>query len=146
MFYIRNFSVVPYSVKQMFNLINDINAYKEFIPGCSIIKIIKQNHEELFAEIIPIRNGVIQSIITHNFFVQNKSIIIYLIKSPFKYFYGHWKFIPISQNVSSIEYISRYEFNSVFFGRIYNYYFQDMCKNIITIFTVRANQVYGIHQ
>lgn len=144
MFNIRHFSLVPYSVEQMFNLINDIHSYNEFIPGCSIINVLNQNHDELIAEIIPIANNIVQSVITHNFFIKNKSIVIYLIKGPFKYFYGHWKFIPISENISGIEYKSCYEFKSIFIEKIFNYLLQDMFKKIIPIFTVRANQIYGI--
>lgn len=143
MFHIKHYSLVPFSVEQMFNLINDINSYNEFVPGCSIINILKQNQGELIAEIIPVTNSIVKSIITHNFFVKNKSIIIFLIKSPFKYYYGRWQFIPISKNISRIEYISHYEYQSILIEKIFNYLFQEMCKNIITIFTIRANQIYG---
>lgn len=143
MLHIKHVSVVPYSAKQMFFLINDINSYTEFIPGCSIIKILKQNYGELIVEIIPITNGIIQSIVTHNFFIENKSIVISLIKGPFKYFYGRWQFMPISKNVSRVEYISHYAFQSIFVEKFFNYLFQEICENIITIFVSRANQVYG---
>lgn len=144
MFYVKHYSVVPYNVEKMFNLINDINSYNEFIPGCNTIRILNQNHEELIAEIIPIKNKIVQSIITHNFFIENKSIIIFLVRGPFKYFYGRWKFIPISKYSSYVEYFSYYEFQSKFFEKIYNCLFQEICSNIITIFVTRANQVYGL--
>lgn len=143
MLYIRHFSFVPYSVEQMFNLINDINSYNEFIPGCNTINIIKKNNNELVAEIVPIHNGIIRSIITHNVFVKNKSIVIFLIESPFKYFYGRWRFFPVSKNNSHIEYISYYEFQSIIIEKMCNYVFQEMYNNIIEIFTARAHQIYG---
>lgn len=144
MFYVKHCSLVPYNVKQMFNLINDINSYNQFVPGCSTIKILEQTHNELIAEIIPINNKIVKSIITHNFFVENKSIIMHLKTNLFKNFCGNWRFIAISEKASRVEYISYYEFKSIFFEKIYNYLFQEICGNIIKIFIVRANQIYDI--
>lgn len=147
MCYIRQFSLVPHSVEKMFNLINDVHSYSEFIPGCDVIKILNKNHNELIAEIIPVANSIIvQSIITHNFFVKNKSIIIFLVRGPFKSFYGRWKFFPISENISRIEYISYYEFQSIILKKMCNHVFQGICNNIIKMFIARANQVYGASQ
>lgn len=146
MFHTRCFSVVPYTTEQMFNLINDIDSYNKFIPGCNIIKIIQKNTNELIAEINLINNSVTKSLITHNFFIKNKSIIIFLLKSPFKFYYGSWSFEPISNVMSSVEYVSYYEFQSRLIERICNYTFQKICKNMIKIFITRANQLYGSNQ
>lgn len=142
MFHTRCFSVVPYTTEQMFNVINDINSYNQFIPGCNIITIKKQNNNELIAEIIFTKSGIMQSLITHNFFIKNKSIIIFLVKSPFKFYYGCWNFTPITNFISSVEYISYYKFQSILIEKICNYTFQKICENIIKIFITRADQIY----
>lgn len=144
MFHTRCFSLTPYSTEQMFNLINDVSSYSKFIPGCSIINILKYNNNELIAEINLTRNGIIRSVITHNFFIKNKSIVIFLIEGPFKSFYGCWNFASINDVISSIEYFSYYEFKSILIEKIFNHVFQKVCKNITKIFIARACQIYGI--
>ncbi|ADV33931.1 polyketide cyclase/dehydrase family protein [Candidatus Blochmanniella vafra str. BVAF] len=143
MCYVKCLALVPYSVEQMFCLINDVGAYTEFIPGCNLIHVIQQSDTELIAEIHFTVSGVKQSVITHNFFTKNKSIIIYLINSPFKSFYGCWQFVPVTNVICKIEYISYYEFKSVLFKKFFNYSFQKVYKNIIKIFILRAKNIYS---
>lgn len=143
MFHTRCFDLVSYTTEQMFNLVNDVSSYNQFIPGCNIIKIIYYNNNELIAEINLFNNSITQSFITHNFFVQNKTILIFLMKSPFKFYYGCWNFISINDTTSSIEYVSYYEFQSILIEKLCNYTLQKICKNITKVFINRANQVYG---
>lgn len=144
MFHTRCFALVPYNTEQMFNLVNDIDSYSQFIPGCNIMKIIQKNDNELTAEINVMLNGIKQSVTTHNFFIKNKSIVIFLVKSPFKSYYGCWNFVPINNVMSSVEYISYYEFQSILFGKICNRIVQKICKNIIKIFITRAKKIYSV--
>lgn len=144
MFHIKCFAVAPYSVEQMFNIVNDVCSYTEFIPGFNKIHILKQESDELVAEIdFKIIDGLTRSLITHNFFVKNKSIIIFLMNSPFKIFYGCWRFSPISKIQCQIEYVSYYDFQSMYVEKIVNVPFQHRYKNIIKIFISRANKIYG---
>ncbi|URJ23294.1 type II toxin-antitoxin system RatA family toxin [Blochmannia endosymbiont of Camponotus sp. C-003] len=140
---IKYFISVPYSVEQMFHLVNDINSYTKFLPGCNVSRILEQNNNELIAEINIASNGIGRSIITHNFFTNNKSISILLVKGPFKSFYGYWKFIPITSAISRIEYSTHYEFQSIFIEKIFNHIFKTKYKNIITAFISRAHIIYG---
>jgi len=146
MAYIKYFISVPYSVEQMFNLVNDINSYTKFLPGCNVSKILKKNNNELIAEMNIVSNGIVRSLITHNFFINNKSISILLVKGPFKSFYGYWEFIPITSAVSRIEYSSHYEFKSIFIEKIFNHIFKTKYKNIITAFISRAHVIYGTYR
>lgn len=144
MFNIEYIASVPYSVEQMFYLVNDINSYSEFIPGCSISKVLEYHNNELVAELSIVINGTIKSLVTHNFFIENKNIGIFLVKGPFKSFYGYWEFFAITNSVSKIKYISFYEFNSIVTGKIFNYVFHKIYKNIITAFLHRAHKIYDI--
>lgn len=144
MFHIKCFSFAPYSAEQMFNLVNDVCSYTEFVPGFNKIHILRQSHSELIAEVdFQIIDGLIQSLITHNFFIKNKSIVIFLINSPFEVFYGCWKFVPITGVMCSIEYISYYKFKSIYIEKICNIPFKGIYRNIIRIFISRANKIYG---
>lgn len=144
MFSIRYTVSVPYSVKQMFYLINDINSYSKFIPGCNISKILEYHDNELIAELNIVFDGIIKSLVTRNFFIENRSIGIFLIEGPFKSFYGYWEFISLSSSFSRIKYFSCYEFNSVLAGMMFNYAFQKIYKNIIKAFFCRAYKIYGM--
>lgn len=144
MFHIEYVRSVPYSVKQMFCLINNINAYSEFVPGCNISKILEHYDNEVIAELNIVVNGVISSLVTHNFFIENKNIGIFLIKGPFKLFYGYWEFFAITDSISKIQYVSFYEFNSMWAGVAFNYVFQRVYKSAIRAFFCRAREIYDV--
>lgn len=133
----------PYSAKKMFYLVNDINSYSEFVPGCNVSRILEYHNYELIAELKIVINGVIVSLITRNCFIENKNINISLLYGPFKSFYGHWEFITVANTTSVVKYISCYEFNSILIGNIFNYLFHKMYKNVIAAFFYRAHQIYG---
>lgn len=143
MFNVEYINSVPYSAAQMFYLVNDINSYSEFIPGCNASKILEYHDNELIAELHIVINGIIKSLITHNFFLKNRNIGIFLIEGPFKSFYGYWEFIAITNFMSRIRYTSFYEFNSVLTGQIFNYAFQKIYINMIKNFFCRAHKIYG---
>ncbi|WHL25152.1 MAG: type II toxin-antitoxin system RatA family toxin [Candidatus Blochmannia vicinus] len=143
MHHVKYFTSVPYSVEQMFHLVNDINSYTQFIPGCNVSKILEKKDNELIAEMNLVTNGMIKSLVTHNFFIKNKSIIILLVRGPFKSFYGYWKFVPITSDISRIEYVSYYEFKSIFIEKFFNHILKKKYKSIIKSFISRANQMYG---
>lgn len=128
----------------MFYLVNDINSYSEFIPGCKVSKILEYHNNELIAELHIVVNGVIKSLITHNFFIENKNIGIFLVKGPFKSFYGYWEFISINNTVSRIKYTSFYEFHSILNGKVFNCVFQKIYVNMIKTFFCRAYEIYGV--
>lgn len=144
MFNIKYITSVPYSVEQMFCLVNDVNSYSKFIPGCGVSKILEYHDNELIAELTMIVNGLTRSLVTHNFFIENKNIGIFLIEGPFKSFRGYWEFIEVTNSVSIIKYISFYEFNSFLTGKVFNYVFHKIYKNIIKAFFYRAHHIYDI--
>ncbi|AFP85705.1 oligoketide cyclase/lipid transport protein [secondary endosymbiont of Heteropsylla cubana] len=72
--------VVSYSVEKMFTLINNIKDYTEFILGCINSRIIKQNGNEITAEIYLSQARINKSFIDRNPVNENHSIIILLVK------------------------------------------------------------------
>ncbi|URJ25026.1 type II toxin-antitoxin system RatA family toxin [Candidatus Blochmannia ocreatus (nom. nud.)] len=140
---IECFLLAPYNIKQMFHLVNDVSSYTKFLPGCCLSTILKKSNNELIAEMHITTNGIVISLITHNYFIENKSIIILLIKGPFKSFYGHWNFIPVTTTITKITYISYYEFKSIFIEKLFQNIFQEKYKNIMNSFISRANTIYG---
>lgn len=144
MFNIEYVTSVPYSAKKMFYLINDINSYSKFVPGCNESKILEYRNNELIAELNVVINGIIKSLITHNIFIENRNIGIFLLKGPFKSFYGYWEFVSITSSLSRIKYFSCYEFSSTLSGMIFNYAFQKIYKRVIQSFFYRAYKIYGV--
>ncbi|SNC58951.1 Ribosome association toxin RatA [Sodalis endosymbiont of Henestaris halophilus] len=114
MLHIIRSALVPYSTEKMFTLVNNISAYPEFLPGCNAIRVLKQNGSALITEINVSKAGISKSFTTHNMFTINKSIVICLVEGPFSYFAANWFFIPLSNEVSKVDFHLDFAFKNQF--------------------------------
>ncbi|AKC60107.1 ubiquinone-binding protein [Blochmannia endosymbiont of Polyrhachis (Hedomyrma) turneri] len=142
MFNTENAIVVPYTREQMFNLVNDISAYSDFIPGCVYSCVLISNDYELTAKIDVFKFGINQSFITRNFMIKNKSIMIHLIDGPFKSLFGSWTFISLTEKMTKIECFFCYEFHQKYLEKIFNFIVKEVVDDVIQSFIVRANIIY----
>ncbi|AHF74643.1 Putative oligoketide cyclase/lipid transport protein [Candidatus Sodalis pierantonius str. SOPE] len=140
--HITRSALVPYSAEQMFALVNDISAYPEFIPGCTASRVLEQNGSELTAEMNVSKAGISKSFTTRNVITENQSIVMRLVEGPFSSFAGDWRFIPLSEEASKVEFHLDFEFKNklieLAFGRI----FKEMANSMVMVFTRRAKEVY----
>lgn len=136
-------ALIPHSAQKMFILVNDISAYQKFIPGCTASRVIKQNNSALIAEINISKGGISKSFITRNVFVENQSIVIHLIEGPFSSFAGDWRFIPLQDKVSKVEFHLDFEFKNKLIELTFGHILKSMMNNIVMAFTYRANEVYN---
>lgn len=93
--------LVPYSAKQMFELVNDIESYPEFLPWCRSSKILLNQGEDVRAEIELVKGGVHKHFTTRNKITQHKQIEMKLEKGPFKHLQGFWRFESLQEQACS---------------------------------------------
>ncbi len=138
-------ALVMYSVEQMYQLINDILAYPQFLPNCSDSKIISQDENSVTAALLVSKGGLKKWFTTKNTLLSNDKIQLSLVDGPFKKLEGYWQFSELSEEACKISLDLDYEFsNKVFdiaFGRVFNH----LTTNMVQAFTQRAKEVYNVH-
>ena len=92
----------PYSAQQMFDLVNDINAYPQFVPDCIDTGVLQRDDNLLLAYIEVEKFGFKKRFTTLNRLKEPSKIEITLIDGPFKKLVGAWTVSPISENQSKI--------------------------------------------
>ncbi|MGL1958694.1 MAG: type II toxin-antitoxin system RatA family toxin [Colwellia sp.] len=136
-------ALVMYSVDQMYQLINDVLAYPQFIPNCSESKIIAQTEHSVTAALLVSKGGLKKWFTTQNTLVSNKTIQLALVDGPFNTLQGAWNLTELSEDACKVNLDLEYEFsNKIFdiaFGRVFNH----LTANMVQAFTQRAKQVYG---
>ena len=65
-------ALVMYSAEQMFQLINDVLAYPQFLPDCSNSKIISQDERSVTASLLVSKIGLKKWFTTKNTLVSNQ--------------------------------------------------------------------------
>jgi ribosome-associated toxin RatA of RatAB toxin-antitoxin module len=140
---IEKSALVMYSSKEMFNLVNDVDAYPEFLPHCSDAKIITQQSNMMTASLEISKAGIKKWFTTENTFVDEHTVTLRLVDGPFKALKGQWHFITLDDSACKVELRLEFEFASklieLAFGKIFN----DVAKNMVNAFTQRAKTVYG---
>lgn len=135
--------VVPYSAKQIFELINDIASYPKFIPWCSASKIISMQEHEVIATLEISWRGVRKSFTTRNKLQPDQRIDISLVSGPLSYLTGNWYLRDLTQTTCEVN----LDLNFAFMGRMIDFVFEPIFKyianSLVDAFVQRAHAIYG---
>ncbi|AEP29731.1 SRPBCC family protein [Brumicola nitratireducens] len=140
---IQRNALVAYSASQMYELVNDVEKYENFLPGCVKSEVLESSDNHMLASMILSKAGVKQTLTTSNTLIKDSSIQMDLSDGPFKSLSGGWSFTPLSDDACKIELQLDFVFSSklmeIAFGKIFN----SLASNMVSAFSQRAKQVYG---
>ncbi len=135
--------LVPYSATKMYNLVNDINKYPEFLPWCTSANIIAQEDEEIQAKLQLAYAGFKHEFTTCNKLDPSRKIDLKLVNGPFKYLSGQWVFTDINNNGSKVELKLDFEFDNPILAFTFGKFFKQVANELVEHFYKRAQVVYG---
>lgn len=140
---IQKSALVKFSAQQMFDLVNDVEAYPKFLPWCGGSRIIKREEASFEAELLIAKAGFKKSFSTRNKINSGHSMTISLLNGPFSSLEGLWNFIPLREDASKITLDLEFEMSgkvaSLAFGAVFN----QICNTMVGSFTARAKEIYG---
>ena len=82
---IEKSALVKFSAQQMFDLVNNIEDYPQFLPWCSGSRIMKRGDDFVEAELIISKGGFNKSFSTRNKIDPAGVITVSLLDGPFSY-------------------------------------------------------------
>ena len=94
--HIQRSALVNHSAEQMFDLVNDIEAYPRFMPGCRGARVLEATEGELVGELQLGAAGVEQRLTTRNALERPHKIAMTLIEGDFTEFSAAWRFEALS--------------------------------------------------
>lgn len=139
---IQRSALVAFSAESMFNLVNDVEAYSEFLPGCAESRIEKQDDKSMTASLLIAKAGVQQWFTTENSLETNHRINMNLVDGPFNHLKGGWLFIPLSESACKIELNLDFEFSSRLAQAAFGKLFKTLASSMVDAFTQRAKDIY----
>lgn len=137
-------ALVPYSAEQMYQLVNDVVSYPEFLPGCVGSRVISQSAEEMTAAVEVSKAGISKTFVTRNLLEDSQRIRMQLVEGPFKKLTGGWIFTPLSSEACKIEFSLDFEFTNKLIELAFGKIFKDLAGNMVQAFTQRAREVYRV--
>ncbi|MFM2589117.1 SRPBCC family protein [Vibrio sp. TBV020] len=139
-------ALVSFSADQMFNLVNDVASYPEFLPGCSGSRVIESSADAMVASVDVAKAGISKTFTTSNELVTGQAIIMNLVDGPFKTLKGGWFFTPLDDQACKVELKLEFEFSSKMIEMAFGKVFNELTSNMVNAFTKRAKQVYPAYE
>ncbi|MGN2672398.1 SRPBCC family protein [Aliivibrio fischeri] len=135
-------ALVPFSAKQMYDLVNDVASYPQFLPGCSGSKILEQTESTMVASVDVAKAGIKKTFTTKNTLIDSEMIGMNLVDGPFKSLTGGWHFMALDETACKVELTLDFEFSNALVAMAFGKVFQELTNNMVNSFTQRAKQVY----
>ena len=137
-------STVPYTARQMYDLVSDVERYPQFLPGCTAAHVEPAAPGEVLAS-ISIARGVLRTeFTTRNASKPGEEILMRLVRGPFRRLTGHWRFAPLPEGGSRVSFRVDFEFRSLLTSEALNPVFEALCATIVEAFVARARVVYRV--
>lgn len=127
----------------MYKLVDDIEAYPEFLPWCKSTTVLSRTKDEVRASIQIAHSGLNRSFTTCNRNQKNKIIEMRLLEGPFKHLEGFWRFDDIESEGCKVSLDLNFEFSNKLIGLAFGPVFNQIANNLVDAFCNRAKQVYG---
>ena len=135
--------LVPYSSEQMFQLVADVDKYKEFMPWCGGSEVKEQLEDGLIGSVTIAISKIKHSFTTRNIHNYPNSIQLELVDGPFSSLHGDWVFTTLAEDACKVEFTLNYAFNSRALEFILGPIFNKVANSFIDSFSKRAEQQYG---
>jgi ribosome-associated toxin RatA of RatAB toxin-antitoxin module len=123
---------------RMFALINDVERYPDFVPGCTHARIESRTPTEIIAT-IGVRRGPMQAeITTRNTLEPDRRITMTLVRGPFRELEGEWKLTPVGEAGCKVELFMRFAFANRMSGLVLEPIFEQTATSLVDAFVARA--------
>lgn len=140
---VKRSALVPYSARQMFDLVADVEAYPEFLPWCSDVEVHSWRNDVAEVTLELARGGLRKRFRTRNCMQPPARMDLSLVGGPFRHLEGGWRFEPVGDDGSKVVLDLAFEFDSRLLDLVIGAYFEDICNRLVDAFTRRAVAVYG---
>ena len=94
---IKKSQIVPFSAKQMYLLVDDINQYQAFLPWCVKSEEHQRDDDSVTATLTISAQGMEKSFTTKNTLTPHSRIELSLVDGPFSHLDGHWLFSDMAE-------------------------------------------------
>jgi ribosome-associated toxin RatA of RatAB toxin-antitoxin module len=127
----------------MFDLVDDVERYPEFLPWCGGSAVLERRADGKTARIDINYHGVRAHFTTDNVNVPGESITITLKDGLFRTLNGTWRFRALSPQACKVEFTLVYEFKTQVLEAVVGPVFNHIANTFIEAFVRRADAVYG---
>ena len=136
-------ALLPYPARFMYDIVNGVEAYPEFLPWCGGAKLHRADETALEASIQIRVAGIEQWFRTRNSMVPGESIEIALLEGPFRRLHGRWEFAALGDDACKISFRIEFEFERGLTAAVIAPIFTKIANTMVDSFCQRAQELHG---
>lgn len=139
---------LPYSARQMYDLVADVERYPEFLPWNSAARIRSRSPKPEGAEVIEADLVISFKVFREKF---GSRVTLYpadlhvdtdYLDGPFKYLRSGWTFRDV-EGGCEVDFHVDFEFRNIILTKVVGVVFQEAMSRIVRAFEDRAKALYG---
>ena len=136
-------ALVSYSARQMYDLVNDIDSYADFLPWCGGSRVLSRDDDQIRATVEIAHGSLRKAFTTRNRLQKDKMIEMRLENGPFKHLEGFWRFDSLGEQACKVSLDLEFEFSNRLVGLAMGPIFTQIANTLVDAFCKRAVGVYG---
>lgn len=138
--------VLPFTPKQMYDLVADVERYPEFLPWCSAARItsreVQGETEIMEADLLISFKAFRERFASHVILSPAKcKIETQYLDGPFRYMHSNWQ-MHDDPGGSRVDFDVDFEMKSVLLQRVVGVMFNQAMQRIVRAFETRAKDLY----
>jgi ribosome-associated toxin RatA of RatAB toxin-antitoxin module len=139
---VRKSVLVPYSAAEMYELVDGIELYPQFLPWCDGTRALAARADGKTVRVDINYHGVRAHFTTDNVNRASESIVMTLRDGPFQHLHGEWRFVPLAADACKVELALAYEFATNLLERAVGPVFGHIANTFIDAFVRRADAIH----
>ncbi|MGS2723680.1 type II toxin-antitoxin system RatA family toxin [Porticoccus sp. GXU_MW_L64] len=139
---IERSALVMHPAEKMFDLVNDVAAYPQFMDGCVGATIVASDDREMVAQLVLRKAGVEQRFTTRNQLQRPKRIALALEEGPFTALNGVWQFEALNDEACKVSLKLTFAFKNTALAFAAGKLFSQVANNLVASLCKRADEIY----
>ena len=135
---VKRSALIAESPARMYELINDIERYPDFVPWCTAARVESRKEGEVVATLTIKRGPLRAEFTTRNLLEADKRVLMQFVSGPFRVLEGLWTLTPLGDLGCRVELEMRFEFANRVAGTLFAPLFEDTAASLVDAFVKRA--------
>lgn len=140
---IERSALLPYSVERLFDLVNDIEAYPQFMRGCLDANVLATGEDWIKGRLTLGKGGIKHSFTTLNRLHRPSRIEMALEEGPFSHLEGSWRFDALGESGCKVTLSLCFSFKSRLLAVAAGKGFESIASQQVDAICQRAHALFG---
>lgn len=140
---IQRSALLPYPAQALFDLVNDVASYPQFLPWCRASEVLEVSETHMLASLEVAKGSIGQRFVTRNVLLPGQRIEMNLQEGPFTSLHGVWEFKALGDKACKISLDLTFDYAGSLVRATLGPLFNQAANTMVDAFCQRAKQLYG---